>query len=60
LTTIEVRGIAVGFVDTKVKVGIGPVGVGNREVEPLALPLPTALEAAVAVDEAAEETAEAT
>jgi hypothetical protein len=50
--------MAVGFVDTKVKVGIGPVGVGNREVEPLALP--TALEAAAAVDEAAEETAEAT
>jgi hypothetical protein len=37
LTTIEERGYAVGFVAAKEKEGVGPVGVGNREVEPLKL-----------------------
>ena len=62
LTTIELRGTAVGFVATKEKEGVGPVGVGNREVEPLTLTLePTTLEpAAEATLDAEEETADAT
>jgi hypothetical protein len=27
---MDERGIAVGFCDAKVKVGVGPVGVGNK------------------------------
>jgi hypothetical protein len=64
LTTIELRGTAVGFVATKETEGVGPVGVGSREVEPLTLTLePTGLEPAAeaTLDEAAEEeTADAT
>jgi hypothetical protein len=30
LTTMDERGTAVGFSDTKVKEGVGPVGVGNK------------------------------
>lgn len=30
LTAMDERGTAVGFCDAKVKVGVGPVGVGNK------------------------------
>ena len=53
LTTMEERGTAVGFCDAKVKVGVGPVGVGSKEVERLALeplePEATGLELAAGV-----------
>jgi hypothetical protein len=39
LTTIEARGTAVGFSDTKVKEGVGPVGVGKRVITKLPLVL---------------------
>ena len=39
MTTIEERGTAVGFSDTKVKEGVGPVGVGKRVVTKLPLEL---------------------
>jgi hypothetical protein len=54
LTTMDARGTAVGFVDTKEKVGVGPVGVGNRVPVMVA---PETLEPAGA--EAPEEAAEA-
>lgn len=69
LTTMEERGTAVGFCDAKVKVGVGPVGVGNKEVERLALeplePEATGLELAAGAlpldeDETAEEAAATT
>jgi hypothetical protein len=54
LTTMEERGTAVGFSDTKEMEGVGPVGVGNREIEPL-----ETLEPVAATETAAEEAAEA-
>lgn len=50
LTTMEARGTAVGFCETKETEGVGPVGVGNRVPE---------REALEPRDEAAEEAAEA-
>lgn len=56
---MDERGTAVGFCDNKVKVGVGPVGVGNKvpvteEPETLepAGAAPEALEEAVAADAA--------
>jgi len=57
LTTMEERGTAVGFCETKEKEGVGPVGVGSRVPETEALE-PRDEAADEATDEAAEEVAE--
>jgi len=69
LTTIAERGTAVGFSDTKVKEGVGPVGVGKKDVTkvPLVLRKPVlgrglpdeAAEGATAAEEATAEGATA-
>jgi hypothetical protein len=57
LTTMEERGKAVGFCETKEKEGVAPVGVGNRVPETEALePREEATEEAA--EGAAEEAAE--
>lgn len=53
---MEERGKAVGFSDAKENEGVGPVGVGNKEIEPLTLPL--TLEPVAATEAAAEEAEE--
>jgi hypothetical protein len=56
LTTIAEMGTAVGFSDTKVKEGVGPVGVGKKDVTnvPLVLRKPV-LAAVLLLDEDAED-----
>jgi len=58
LTTMEERGKAVGFSEAKENEGVGPVGVGNREIEPLTLD-PLALEPVAPTRAGAEEAEEA-
>jgi hypothetical protein len=58
LTTMEERGKAVGFSEAKENEGVGPVGVGNRETEPLTLAMEPVAPTGAAAEEA-EEAAEA-
>ena len=55
LTTIAERGTAVGFSDTKVKEGVGPVGVGKKDVTKVPLVLRKPVLGRGLPDEVAEE-----